>query len=285
VYGISSGLHPLSSGLSGGKMFSVDALGFWKYAAHPDHPAGGWLLLGDSVTMGIGVEPDSTFAGRLAAFFPGWLALNPSWIGYSSADYLNVVRTLLAQPRVAASSVAPIRRVTIFWTLNDIYSHCDVGLPPGQAVREYGSSILNWLRQHYRTYAWLKRMFFDRPKAYFDFDAQFYRPDDPRFVAASQDLSDIKTLCGNAGVQLDIVLLPYEYQLRRADSASYYPQVVLRDRLDSLHIRWYDFASTFRGLPGNRDSLYLFGDGIHFSEHGHREIARFVQDTVCIPPR
>jgi hypothetical protein len=158
-----------------------------------------------------------------------------------------------------------------------------VGLPPGQVVRDYASPILIWLRQHYRTYNWLKHLFLDRPKAYFQFDEQFYQPNDTRFIAASQDLVDIKELCTNAGVQLQVVFLPYEYQLRGADSIVCRPQTLLSQKLNSLHIRWHDVAPALRDLPGDHKSLYLFGDGIHFSNHGHNEICRYVQEAICSP--
>ncbi len=235
------------------------------------------------LTMGIGVAPDSTFAGRLSALCPAWRILNPSWVGYSSADYLNITRALLSTESPARSTVSSIRRVTIFWTLNDVYSHCDVGVPPGQVLRANGFPILNWLRQHYRTYAWLKQMFFDRPKAYFEFDSQFYRRDDPRFVAALHDVSAIRDVCTKRNVELQIVLLPYEYQLRPIDSGAHLPEQLLSQMLDSLHVQWCDLTPSLRKLPGNPQSLYLYGDGIHFSKRGHREISRDVQEALGSP--
>jgi len=36
VYGNSSGLRPNARGLSGGQLFTVDALGYWRYSVKPD---------------------------------------------------------------------------------------------------------------------------------------------------------------------------------------------------------------------------------------------------------
>jgi hypothetical protein len=280
VYGSSAGLRPLASGLSGGKPFSVDALGFWKYAAKSDSLQESWLLLGDSVTMGIGVEPDSTFAGRLSNLYPSRYIINPSWIGYSSSDYVNITRSLLFKHQLSNRLMLPIRRVTLFWTLNDVYSHCNVGLPPGQVVRNYGSWITKWMREHYLTYHWLKYLLLDRSKAYFQFDAQFYQRGDSCFTAALEDLKNIKQMCINAGVQFQVILLPYEYQIRQTDSTAYRPQTLISQELDSLHIQWYDLTPRFRDLPGNHRNLYLFGDGIHLSSLGHAEVSRYVQEIT-----
>jgi lysophospholipase L1-like esterase len=276
VYGASPALQPLSNGWSEGERVAVDALGFWKYSVPSDSVQEGWLLLGDSVTMGPGVEPDSTFAGRLAATSPGWKILNPSWLGYSSADYVNVATALLRRSQARRSSLPEIRRVTLFWTLNDVYSHCAIGLPPGETVRASGSVFLTWIRQHYRTYFWLKALLFDRPKTYFEFDRQFYRRSDPRFLAASSDLDSLQRLCRGARVDFRIVLLPYEYQLRRNDSAAFHPQRLLSRELDSLGIRWYDSAPALMSSGENPRSLYRFGDGIHLSAAGHRELFRYL---------
>lgn len=281
VYGQSAGLRPFARGLSGEKMFSVDALGFWKYAANADSLQNGWLLLGDSVTMGIGVSPDSTFAGRLAGLCPAWYILNPSWLGYSSADYVNIAKHMLIKRRFSDSSIPQIKRLTIFWTLNDVYSDGNIGMPPGQAVRDIGSAMLGWMRRHLRAYHWLKHLWSDRPKAHFDFDAQFYRHDDPRYVEASQDLLEIKTMCSDAGVRLEVVLLPYEYQLRQHDSPTSRPQTLFSRMLDRQNIRWYDLTALFQALPGDHRELYLFGDGIHFSNSGHTEISRFIREVSC----
>src|SRR5512136_2846941 len=59
-YQNSAALRPYAVGTSEGVRFSVDRYGFWKYAHEADTTKPGWLILGDSVTMGVGVEPDST---------------------------------------------------------------------------------------------------------------------------------------------------------------------------------------------------------------------------------
>jgi len=279
-YGSSARLRPGATGRSDGVLFTVDDLGFWQYSAKLDTALSDWLLLGDSVTMGIGVDPDSTFAGKLARVCSRFRILNPSWVGYSSADYIAVASAFL-HDKTFPGLTAKIQHVTVCWTLNDVYSSCTVGLPPGTTVRNYGSTFLVWLKQHYRTYIWLKSIFFDRPKDYFEFDRKFYQKDDPHLVAALADLDSLKRLCATAGVDLDVMFLPYEYQLRPGNKSSLVPQAIVFQALDSLGIRYYDTTPIFTASSLSSKSLYRFGDGIHFSSRGHDVLFNYLHKIFC----
>ncbi len=275
-FGHSPGLRPMMTGFCDGVEVTVDAVGFWKYSTEPRGDVDAWLLLGDSVTMGIGIEPDSTFSGRIAADCRRSRILNPSWIGYSSADYVAVVSALLlsnAVPEVQSR----IHHVTIFWTLNDVYSNRDIGLQPGAQIREFGSTIYLFLKEHYRTYEWLKNVFFDRPKEYFEFDNAFYHEGDPRLSAALSDLDSLRKICEIARARLDVVLMPYEYQLRSKDKSVLAPQSILSHELDSLGIRYHDATPALAASVQNSKLLFRYGDGIHFSSRGHEVMSKYLR--------
>jgi lysophospholipase L1-like esterase len=69
-----------------------------------------------------------------------------------------------------------------------------------------------------------------------------------------------------------VYLLPYEYQLRKGIKN---PQQLFSEALKSHNIPVNDLAPAF-AKQGNIKSLYLYGDGIHFSEKGHRVVAEFL---------
>ena len=125
VYFDSPGLNPCTKGESYGKIKEVDSAGFWKYSKISHKGIGfqnrrtNWLLLGDSAAMGIGVENDSTFAGILNSQIDSINILNPSLIGYSSKDYLNVVKKIVEEN----NNELEIRKLLIFWCLNDVYDN------------------------------------------------------------------------------------------------------------------------------------------------------------------
>ena len=89
------GLRPLSSGTSNGASVSIDRYGFRKSNNKIDTSKASWLLLGDSVTFGIGVEDDSTFSAIVNSNIDSLNILNPSAIGYNINSYWNVFKYLI----------------------------------------------------------------------------------------------------------------------------------------------------------------------------------------------
>lgn len=278
-YENSAALRPLATGTSDGVRFSVDKYGFWKYAQGADTTKPGWLLLGDSVTMGLGVDPDSTFAGRLAAASTTQSILNYSWIGFSSADYVNVTKGLLGAEKKTGTPFK-IRHVTVFWCLNDVYAGFDMGGDPGQGVRDFAGGFLPFVKSHLRTYQWLKALLFDRPSTYFNNDVRYYERGSKFLDAAVRDLAALDSLCREQGIRFDVVMLPYEFQLRSGYVPASSPQTVLKGRLDSLDIRSYDASASFAAAAPLSTRLYRYGDGIHLSSEGHRAMFFFLAENL-----
>ncbi len=273
LFGDIPGPNPEASGQSNGAVFQVDLRGFWQYTGGVRTNRPGWLLIGDSVTMGIGVPPDSTFAGILSRRFAAeYELLNPSLIGYSSRHYLALVRHFLT---AGHSGVPEIRRITIFWCLNDAYYGRQIDGPNGN-VRRVAEPLLRLARRNVYTYQWVKATFFDRPKRYFEHDARLY--DGETLDHAVSDLSEISALCNVRDLACDVVLLPYEYQLREGDVL---PQTTLSDRLADLSLRVHDPFTWISTKIDDASELFLYGDGIHFSEEGHRLISDYVLERVA----
>jgi len=65
LYYDSPGLKPLSIGKSNGATVIVDDYGFRKCNKNISKESKSWLLIGDSVTMGIGIDSDSTYAALI----------------------------------------------------------------------------------------------------------------------------------------------------------------------------------------------------------------------------
>lgn len=282
LYGSTDGLRPDATGVSDGARFSVNSLGYWNYAVQPEAGAPGWLILGDSVTMGVGVDPDSTYVGRLAGAFRTYTICNASWIGYSSADYVNVVRSRLpSNSAVGGGTGVNVRRVTVFWTLNDVYSNQPFGRQPGTLVRIYGSTLMTFIARHVRTYQWLKALLYDRPKEYFEFDRRFYEYQGDHFRSCVGDLQALQIICRQYGARLDIVILPYEYQLR-AGGGDRIPQKMLREVMGRLDIPCWDAAEALRNSGIEPKKLFRFGDGIHLSPAGHEVLFRALRKVYGV---
>jgi hypothetical protein len=271
-YGESHGLRPCSVGCSNGALVHVDKNGFRGTSVRPDTSKASWLLLGDSVTMGIGVEEDSTFAGILQSRFRRINIFNPSMIGYNVRDYGRVFRHFIDE----RMNDLKIRRVLLFWCLNDLYSDHDAIEMPGGKIRFRIGKALNVLRAHSRFYYFLKTILFDRSKSYFFFDSRLYGDERPQLPDGIDRLLEIRRSCLQHGIAFTVVLMPYEYQLRRRNSAFREPQRIMTGEMDARGIDVLDPLPYFEASGVDSEDLYLYGDGIHLSRTGHRMAADFL---------
>ncbi len=274
-YYSSFGLSPGAVGISNGKIVNVDKNGFRKSSIEVDTSKDSWLFLGDSVTMGIGVENDSTFAAIINKKLPEINILNPSTIGWSVYDYENVVKYFLANK----ASKFRIKKVFIFYCLNDLYDSEINKKMPGGEFRKFFGDFLRTIRLNSRLFIFIKNIFSDRPKAYFEYDKQFYNTTNTVFVKAIKSITEINSLCEKSGVDFIFTALPYEYQLRRKTN-SQNPQQLIVNKLTSERIKAYNLSNKYFNKNIDSKLLYLYSDGIHFSNYGHKLIAEFLLKFV-----
>ena len=261
TYGDTFGLKPKSKGASMGVMRKVNDDGFWS---HNSNQAGDkyWLILGDSVTMGIGVSQDSTYPGLLSLNQDTLTILNSSFIGYSSKDYLNILSKINNKYKDNLS------RVTIFWCLNDVYSN-PVNTDSPKGISFLGNYLTGFIYNYVFTYQWLKKNIFDRPRKYYEYDQKYYSEQNYQYQKSLDNISKIKIITDSLSIKLDVVMLPYEYQLRKNTDS---PQKQMISDLNDYHINVIDLFSNLRDVTNDYESLFLYGDGIHYSKKGHKII-------------
>lgn len=265
VYFSSQGLNPNASGISNGVILSVDQYGFRKNTAPVDTSKKSILLIGDSVTMGLGVDSSDTFANLLQKRMMTKNILNPSMFGYDVQDYKNVFRHFTEKNRLK------IDEVVVCWCLNDIYNdNIKDTEVPGGGIRYFFNDFLSYLRRNSRFYTYLKTMVSDRSESYYLFDSQLYN-DKNMLKEAADILTSINNECKRAGIVFGIVLLPYEYQIR---TKSRYPQSELKEKFERFGIPTINVFDVFQSAQPK--DYFLYGDGIHFSPEGHKVIADFL---------
>ncbi|MFU8861486.1 MAG: hypothetical protein ACNA8K_13800 [Cyclonatronaceae bacterium] len=309
-FGDTHGLARSATGSNYGVTTRTTPDGFIAYTTHrqdasPDKTGNNWLLLGDSVTMPIGVQSDSSFAGRMAhAVSDSVRVLNSALIGYSAFDYLNVAGNIIGLGEPLPD------RVILFWCLNDVYGDRDVpgsdpdGLagngdaaPAGDpavtgddrrpkatavnrpTVRRGQGAFMRFLNRNVYSYQWLMASVSDRGQSYYDYDRQFYSETDPGFAAALDRITIIRDMAEMNGIRFDLVMMPYEYQYR---SGGFHTQDVLMDALQDKGILAYDARGAFEGVADITE-MYMYGDGIHFSEQGHRLIWQWLRSEFLLP--
>lgn len=272
MYYDSRGLKPLSAGYSNEVLVNVDRFGLRKCSIPVDKLKKSWLFLGDSITMGIGVEDDSTFACIIQNQVDSLNILNPSVIGYAAKDYRNVFNFFVVDKVYNLDII----KVTIFWALNDVYFTLSDIETPGGCLRYLSGDFLKFLRLNSKLYLFIKNLVFDRPKSYYNFDERFYSEDNPEFVKSINEIIEISQLCSKRNIDFHVVELPYEYQLRNPNSLIRKPQKIISTRFRNEGIRMLDPIEFFRETSKESKEFFLYGDGMHLSNTGHRLLAEFV---------
>lgn len=277
LYNDSPGIKSNTIGYSGGEVKETNAYHSWKYHKPVSANKRKLLFLGDSVTMGVCVENDSTFGGILNNGSDSVSIINPSLIGYSSKDYANVFNHIVKMDELNLK----FSSVVIFWTLNDTYSNYPDDKSPAFSSTGILNLIVDFFRRNSKAYHFLKNLTSDRPRAYYEYDRQFYTKSNPLLLNAVRNIESIASACDSLNINFLLVLLPYEFQIRNSKQAGIFvPQEILIDKLNIGDSRILDLSEMLKNESENSGNYYLYGDGIHFNERGNSLIAGILKSYL-----
>ena len=266
-YGDTDGLKANATGMVWGKGFHTDEMG-GRLQPKTKNKKNKIFYIGDSVTEGVGVDDSCTFAYQTDKDADSLYEVrNISLIGWSSADYKNVVNNLLTD-KCDSNNTA----IFLFYCLNDIYGKAKTKDLPTMCNKCIISSINSVLQQRYATYKLLKLWIYNNSDYYYQYDAKLYT-DTSKVNQVVADLSAIATTCAHHGVNFGLIILPYRSQLK--NEKANYPQQVLKGQIQAHHIPCFDLLGDLAN-QSNIDSLYLYADEIHFSAKGHKAIAKLL---------
>jgi lysophospholipase L1-like esterase len=280
AFGDSYGNRPDYRGMAFGADVQTDANGF-RIDPTFRGPTGGdaVLILGDSVSFGVGVDAAKTVPGLLQRAMPQVRFYNSSVIGYGLHDYANVVETFV--PRKPE-----IKYVLLFYCLNDIYDTNaeqiveevnGTGSTPNpfSSPQAFASSTNAFLRSRSKLYSYLKTTLTDPSMRYFKQDLAEYQKRLSHIGDSLRPLRGVAKALAARGVTFEVFIMPYEAQVRTNEQSAFLPQTLVDDFLRKDGISYYDAAPAFvqSGLPS--EQLYLYGDPMHLSEEGHRFIFQF----------
>ena len=282
VFAGRGGLARDASGTNNGALVRTNKRRIIDYEKPYDSSLNSILFVGDSVTMGLGVDPDSSFAGLLSASLDSVNILNTALIGYNAKDYRVVADSFLNRRSPMKEDRAKIERVITFWCLNDIYGDKPPETVPGGRARRLGSGVLPFIRRHFMLYQFLKNAFFDRSQSYFLHDAFYYARVGVFYQNSLRMMREVQELCDEKGIDFHVVMMPYEYQLREGvpTDSLYAPQELFLTDLRARGVDVYDAREFMQSQAEDPKELYLYGDGIHFSKAGHRVFSRYIKEEV-----
>lgn len=264
-----AGWRPHAVGSCCGKEVTINSLGLRGPEINLDSSEEKILLIGDSVLFGPALDDSETIAERLRVQLKACI-INTAVIGYNTSHYIDVLQAWMEK--------TTLDRVLVFWCLNDVQN--DTSFVQKSNLTNAFDFALSQLRSRSKFYMALKNAVSDRSKAYFLYDLNYYRLDNPNLAQAVQDLSLMKSMCGAEDVGFDVIILPYEYQARNHNQNSVWmPQELLKNNFDQQGINYLEI--NFPKLDGEAlKQLYLYADGIHFSKKGHQLIAEQVVDYL-----
>ncbi len=272
AYGRTYGWVPGASGKSFSAPVAINNEGFRDHGGPADADSS-ILLIGDSVTFGVGVESDSTFAGRLQGAHPSIKVVNASAIGYSLEDYHEILPFVLERTR-------NIRHAFICYALNDFTPTLSrkQDVPPLWAAR-------GLFREHSKFYVFLKGTLFDRSEDYFLYDYEFYSRESAELARTFSLLESLVDSLQKQHVPVTVILVPYEYQLRTDDPKYSLPQDKLRAFMHSRNIDYIDTEPLFRRDGSASKTYFLYADHMHLSSAGHAIVFTALESVLADAPR
>ncbi|OGW76170.1 MAG: hypothetical protein A2Z72_00650 [Omnitrophica bacterium RBG_13_46_9] len=296
-YGPSRGYAPDSEGVSWGAKIYTDSRGFRVDPKEPpaeDSSLPSIVILGDSVSLGIGVPAEKTFVNLISRKMGGYNIYNTSVTGYFVSDYRNVVEKFV----IPESRQLKIKKVFLFYSLSDVHAHDAIRISKPAGTEKdmikygrigvfidktisypYSVKLKTFLAHHSKLYHVLKKIFHDSSKKWFFQDYNAHK-NDKNIDNVISTVDYIRDILSGADIECVVFIIPYEYQLRRKKAYLLLPQKMISRKLGEINIKCYDlYAGVSRALEKESipaGKLFLFNDHCHLSDIGHRITAQEV---------
>lgn len=237
------------------------------------------VLIGDSVTFGVGVEENETFAGLLRASATQRKVINTGVVGIGLPDYERRLDEALA--------IAPdTRDVYLIYCLNDFQpavadTRRDEQTVSRQLKNSY-SSVFQYLNEYFGSrselYVLLTGLAIDPSRRYFEWDRRLTDVDTETFNETLAPLERIANELRRRNIRFTVIIGPYEYQLRPGvDDRE--PQNKLSSYLAAKDIRMIDAYEAFQ-RSGLGSQAFLFADPMHLSPAGHKIVFDILQSDL-----
>lgn len=264
---------PNSQGVSFGAAVFSDSDGF-RIPENYQYPNAdrAILLIGDSVTFGVGVPEERTFAGLLRTSNGSVAVYNAAVNGFSLPDYLRTAE-------LALSKHPEIDEVLLFYCLNDFREIGQAEETPAKtdglagvkrAIASAFAGMNEFLGPRSKLYVLITGLTTDPSRRYFEWDLSLMNAASGRTNEILEPIEKINELVKERNGKFAVFLNPYEFQLRQ-EGGDFSPQNRIIEYLKERGIRYVDTRESFRQLP-RPSAAFLFADPMHLSELGHKVV-------------
>ena len=235
------------------------------------------LILGDSVSFGVGVEEKDTFVGMLRNEFKNFNFFNSSVSGYHLKHYPKIVNK--------NKNLDQLSEVVYIFTLNDISfkktifnledeikkNKVDKNIKFFNKLKTniYLKKINFFLRSKSVFYMWIKGIVTKPSERHFYYTYPIYQ-DTIAVKGLSNEIKKLKKITEENNFKLSVIILPYEFQTRLENCNKNFlqPQNIVKDILINLNIKFYDYTKSFCNFE-KPSLLFLKYDPVHLSPQGH----------------
>ncbi len=285
---VSNDIHvmvPESSGIHFGQKIYIDKNGFRVPYENYNYKGNDIIyIIGDSTSFGNGVIEEKTFVGKVRENFINWDILNSSVPGYNANEHLKNIQKI--------DKYKKIKKIFYFLTLNDIYETSNIiDLTNEQNLKRENKfktenmlsdfllikKINAYLRGNSHLYMYLKGIVYDPSEKYFQNLIDYYKNNNIKILR--KYLINLREKSSNMGLDLKIVILPYEYQTRSCENDILFPQKKVSETLQDLSIDYYDLTMNFCNYKNPGILFYKF-DPMHLSEKGHKFVYELIKDEI-----
>lgn len=238
------------------------------------------LILGDSVSTGVGVKEKDTFIGLIRSNKTENL-LNASVSGHNLESYLYLIKKYQMFEKIN------FKNVIIFLCLNDIV--------PFQGIVKKGSNknagdkvlldrLLNdkiainvnvYLRERSAFFVFAKGILTNPVKRHYDLISDLYK-DEKNLAEFKRYISDISDFSQENDIKTKFILLPYAHQIKNNCKIDLMrPQIQINNIFEENNLQLIDYSKEFCNEP-KRDKFFLPYDPVHLSMSGHKFVSKLL---------
>tara|TARA_Y100000590_G_scaffold61223_1_gene65409 strand:- start:1925 stop:2854 length:930 start_codon:yes stop_codon:yes gene_type:complete len=246
------------------------------------------LILGDSVSFGVGVEENKTFVGLLRNDFKNINFFNSSVSGYHLEHYPEILKNNI--------NLNNLNDIILFFTLNDISFEQTVVNADKKEKKNKNKESINFfnslrsnffftklnsfLRNKSVFYMWIKGISTKPSERHFYYTYPIYK-NDSSVESLNKEIRKLKKIIKNNSLNFLVVILPYEFQTRKENCNDQFllPQKKINEILLNENIKYMDYTNFFCNYE-KPNSLFLKYDPVHLSAKGHTFVFKLLQKDL-----
>ena len=243
------------------------------------------VIIGDSDAFGNGVLEEETFVGLMRKQYKTYNFINTSVPGYDLLHHEKNLKKI--------EKYNDVKKIIYFLTLNDVLRaptivpwndrnqeklEQELGFVQKIVQNKYLRNLNYYLRNKSYIFMYLKGVLTDPSSRWYANINIFYKENKIGYL--SDYLKKLVKVSNQKKAELNIIILPYEYQTRNClNKNQLIPQTLLIKQINNLKIKYFDFYNNFCNYKKPKNLFYKF-DPMHLSKIGHKKVKELLTNEI-----